>query len=287
MEQKHTPNETTNNYFINQELVEEMVRLNRQGRFITEGMGGVLPEQEDLSHVHDILDIACGPGEWAMRAAQEYPDKQVVGVDVSQRMIEYAAVQAEAYDIPAQFRVMDVLKPLDFPDASFDLVNTRTILAFMTPQRWHDLLLECMRVLRPGGVIRITEHETVITNNLAWEELIALCSQAFKVAGYTSSPDGRHCGVTIVLKQMLRQAGYINPQHRVHAIDFSAGTPAHDSVFEDWLLGVRLSIPFFLKTGLRDREEINELRERIAEAEKLEDFCGYWFLMTVWAQKSQ
>src|SRR5947209_13206679 len=103
--EKETSRQTSSGYFMNQELVEEMVRLNRQGRIFTEAMGGVLAEQQDLSAIHDILDLACGPGEWAMRVAREYPDKRVVGVDLSRRMIEYASVQAEANDINATFQI--------------------------------------------------------------------------------------------------------------------------------------------------------------------------------------
>ena len=43
--EKETSRQTSSGYFINQELIEEMVRLNRQGRIFTEAMGGVLAEQ--------------------------------------------------------------------------------------------------------------------------------------------------------------------------------------------------------------------------------------------------
>ncbi len=51
---------------------------------------------------------------------------------------------------------MNALKPLAFEDASFDLINMRFIAAFMHQEMWPKLFLECRRLLRPGGMLRIT-----------------------------------------------------------------------------------------------------------------------------------
>lgn len=88
----------TGDYFINQELVEEIVRLNRQAALVTQEMGGVLAEQAEPAVFNDVLDLACEPGEWAMQAARSFLHFQVVGVDKSRRMIAYAQAQAEAQE---------------------------------------------------------------------------------------------------------------------------------------------------------------------------------------------
>ena len=77
-------------YFADQEDMRELVRLLKQGQMLTETAGGVLPEQDDLRRFHDILDLACGPGEWVMALSKASPLLHIVGVDLSQRMIEYA-----------------------------------------------------------------------------------------------------------------------------------------------------------------------------------------------------
>jgi ubiquinone/menaquinone biosynthesis C-methylase UbiE len=274
-------------YFINQELVEEMVRLNRQGRLFTEAMGGVLAEQSDLSAVHAVLDLACGPGEWAMQVAREHPDMQVVGVDVSQRMIEYAAVQAQAQELAnVSFQVMDITQPLAFPDASFDLVSTRTILAFMKREAWLPLLKECARILRPGGILRTTEQETVLGNDPAFETYCSWWYQAFQQAGQAFSlPGQHHLGVTLELKRLLRQAGLRDPRHLAQALDFSTGAEAHVSTMEDFLSALKLGAPFLIRLGIATQEQISELRERLHALIGQEGFCGYWFFLTIWAQK--
>ncbi len=76
----------------------EKVRLIEQDRHFNQAMGGLLAEQAeaDLSTVHRVLDVACGPGGWALDLAQQYPDIQVVGVDIDEGMIEYANTMARA-----------------------------------------------------------------------------------------------------------------------------------------------------------------------------------------------
>jgi len=46
-----------------------MARLLLQGRLISQNMGSLLPEGIELEKVHDVLDMACGPGGWAIDVA--------------------------------------------------------------------------------------------------------------------------------------------------------------------------------------------------------------------------
>jgi SAM-dependent methyltransferase len=126
-----TRSETT--YLNDPESDAEMARLIKQGRVLTACMGGVFPEQRGhLNGIHDVLDIACGPGGWALEVASSYPHMQVTGCDISRAMIEYATLQASLQHLEnVRFEVLDATAPLPFADASFDLVNARTITIFM------------------------------------------------------------------------------------------------------------------------------------------------------------
>src|SRR5712692_6187491 len=139
--------QSENTYIIDAENAAEMARLMVQDRLLTKRMGGLFPERSDLFGIHDILDIACGPGGWVLDVARTYPTVQVVGVDISTIMVAYArALTATDQLTNARCRVMNVLKPLDFPDSSFDLVNARTISGFMPPAAWPALMQECLRI---------------------------------------------------------------------------------------------------------------------------------------------
>src|SRR6266567_3038266 len=133
---------------------EELLRLAEQDRLVTASMGGVLPEQAEPSAFRRVLDVACGSGGWVIEAAQTYPEMSLVGIDVNPRMIDYARAQAAAQHVDdrIELHVMDALGVLDFPDASFDLVNLRFALSFMrtVPGR-APLCPRKYRVNRPPG----------------------------------------------------------------------------------------------------------------------------------------
>src|SRR5438067_4375320 len=114
-----------------------MVRLIQQDAHYTKAMGGLLPEQSNLSTLHSVLDVGCGLGGWAFELAQKYPDIEVIGIDSNAHMINYANGQARAGGLNnAQFEVANALGPLDFPAGSFDLVNARFISGFMPVTAW-------------------------------------------------------------------------------------------------------------------------------------------------------
>jgi len=250
-------------------------------------MGGVLPEQTDLSGIHRVLDIACGPGGWVLDVAFEHPDIQVVGIDISQTMVEYARVRSKVQKLEnASFQVMNALKPLDFPDASFDLVNARTIAGFMLPASWPVLLQECMRITRPGGIIRLTETDDFGTSNSpALEKMTRMALRAGQLAGRTFNPEGRNAAVTPMLGRFLRKAGCKNIKKRAHVIDYSSGEEAHDGVYRDLMVALQLLQPFLTKIGFISQEELEQLYQQVLTELVSNDFCALWYLLTVWGQK--
>lgn len=277
-----------NTYFTNPENAAEMARLMKQSRFLTRNMGGLFADRFYLSHSHDILDVACGPGRWVLDVAITYPEIQVTGVDLSQLMVDYALAQAEEKGLQnAHFRVMDVLKPLDFPDNSFDFINTRLLFGFMPPAAWPKLMQECMRITRPGGMIRLNECEFGISNGSASEELSSMFARALHVSGQSFSPDGRHVGITPMLGRFLRDAGYQDIQNTLYTIDYSADTENHADGYQDLVVFHKLVQPLLVKTGVTTQEEAEHLYQQMLEELQSPDFCGIWYYLSVWGKKQK
>jgi SAM-dependent methyltransferase len=277
-----------NAYIIDAESSTELTRLTYQDRLVTNAMGGLFPERADLTGIHTVLDIACGPGDWTLEVAHTYYDHkvQVTGIDISQKTIEYARARAQSQWIEnVEFRVMDVTAPLDFPDASFDMVNARFVAGFLSAPAWPRFLAECMRILRPGGTLRLTEPEWGISISPATERLNVLCVQAMHLAGKTFTPDGRHIGITLVLDRFLRTAGCINVQQRAHAVNFAYGTVAHDPWTENLIIAFQLLKPFLLKTKVTTEEEFARLFQEAQIEMYSPDFADTMYMMTVWGQK--
>ncbi len=266
---------------------ETMTWLLNADKILTNGMGGTLAERPDFSEITAILDLGCGPGGWVLEVAREHPDIKVSGIDISQSMIQFAQAQALSRGYGnAGFTVMDVKQPLLFEDASFDLVNERTLFGVMAPGEWPQLLAECKRILRPGGIIRLTELELPVTTSPALNELWDIGARAFYKSGRSFSVDGRHIGITPVLKRLLRDAGFQDVKYQGYVLDISAGTADFEGFFRNFVYVMQLVKPFLLRAeGLTSEQEYDRLYQQMQAEMLASDFCGLWTYVTAWGEK--
>jgi len=278
------PPKDENVYFNDPESGAEMARLLTQDRLITRGVGGLFSERSDLSGIHRILDVACGPGGWALEVAFTYPETEVVGLDVSRAMIDYARAQARIQGLDnAEFVVMDIQKPLDFFNESFDLVNARFI-NFLPAAAWPKLMQEFKRITRPGGTIRLTESEWwYYTNSPALENLNAMIIRALKLQGESFSQ--RFTGVLPMLGRFLLDAGCAIVHYKSHVIDYSVGTEAHEGFRRDAAVVFKLFQPFIVRMGVATQEEVDQLYDRMQMEMLREDFRGLMLPLTAWGEK--
>ncbi len=280
------PPQDESSYFIDPELAAETARLMYQDRLVTEAMGGVLAEQPAQLRFARVLDIGCGPGGWAIDFARRYQEASVIGIDTSETTVKYARAQAKVQLLDnVEFEVMDATKPLQFDDAEFDLINARFIFAFMSVAGWPRLISECVRIARPGGIIRLTEFDVYgITNSPAYEQITAWGSRAFKITGQSFSADGRNVCLTPMLGPLLRQAGCTNVRHMAHAIDFSAGMQAHQAMYQNTMMVFKLMQPFLLKTDMATQAELDRVYQQALVEMHEDSFCGMWSFLTIWGE---
>ena len=89
-----------------------------------------------------VLDLGCRYGA----LTRAYLDgNEVVGVDVDREAL------AEAAKLGIETRWADVEEPLEFPDASFDVVVVGELLEHLRDPG--SAVAEAQRVLRPGGTL--------------------------------------------------------------------------------------------------------------------------------------
>lgn len=280
------PSSRDNTYILGHTYAEQ-VRLVEQDRHFTQGMGGLLPEQTDLSAIHRVLDVACGPGGWALELAQERPRIQVVGIDIDAGMIDYAIEQARASGLDnASFRVMNALDPLDFPDAFFDLVNARFMVGFLPTTTWPQIIQEFLRITRKGGIIRLTESEWGgTTTSASYERSLSFTIRAMQRVGQSFSPDGRHVGITPMIRRFLQDAGCLNIQEQAHALDFSVGTAAHQDIMQDLWIAQKLLQPFHMGVAGATQQDVDQIYQKIPVEMLSDEFCGILYLLTVWGER--
>jgi ubiquinone/menaquinone biosynthesis C-methylase UbiE len=273
-------------YLSDAENAAEMARLMVQDRLLTQEMGRLVPEPIDLSQVHQVLDIGCGPGGWLLDLVAHSPHIQGVGIDISHLMVEYAMNLATSQGLSnVQFRVMDATQPLQFADNTFDLVNGRILMGFLLTHQWSSLLQECYRITKPGGMVCLTEGEWGFTNSPALDTLSGFAALSFSRAGHSFSPHGRTFGTAAVLPLLLRQANYRNIQQRAYAIDFSAGRATHENNVQNLLIVYKLLQPLFVQMQLASQEELQSLYAHMEEEIQTEHFCGMDYFSTVFGYK--
>lgn len=279
------PSSNENTYILGHSGAEK-ARLIEQDRHFTRGMGGLLPELPDLSGIEHVLDVACGPGGWALELAQTYPHMQVVGIDIDKGMIDYANAQARASELDnASFRVMNAIEPLDLADEAFDLVNARFMAGFLPRAAWSAVLQEFMRIVRRGGIIRLTETEWRGCTCAAHEQSQVLVMHAIQRAGQLFSPDDRHVGITPMIRHLLSNAGCSNIREVAYALDFSVGTDIHMEMYQDFWVAQKLLQPFLLGMGVATQQELDDIYQRVPVEMLSDDFYGILYLLTVLGEK--
>jgi ubiquinone/menaquinone biosynthesis C-methylase UbiE len=271
-----------NTYILDAESVAEMSRLVSLDSMTTKGMGNLLAALPTLSEKAHVLDIACGPGGWALDMAFTHSEMEVTGVDISHTMIAYANARASTQNIHnVSFGTMDVTKALDFSDHSFDLVNGRLMSSFLHRDVWPGLLQECQRILRPGGILVITETDYGgITNSSAFDQLNTLLFSSMYRLGYGFAPLGTTLCITPMLERLFSQAGYKHLQHQAHAVNFSTDSEAWADFYRNTEIVFDGALP--LLEHMESTKNIAVLYQRMLAEMQEKQFCGMWYLLSVW-----
>lgn len=131
----------------------------------------------------DVLDIGCGTGRLLLGWHLEDPARNLVGVDVDGELIGW---NRENLPGVARWETSGIAPPLDFPDASFDLVQLVSVLTHLPLALQRDWIVEVRRLLRPGGSALITLHGPTY-DRLVLEETDR---DAFRRTGYVEVRGG-------------------------------------------------------------------------------------------------
>src|SRR3984957_11326759 len=98
-----------------------------------------------------MLDVGCGVGSFhpLLRGMVG----RLCGIDVSTASI----AQARADNTDVDYRDFDGVN-FPFPDAGFDLVTAISVMHHVSLTGWAPFVSEMCRVVRPGGIVCIIEH---------------------------------------------------------------------------------------------------------------------------------
>ena len=97
------------------------------------------------------VDIGCGVGVTDRHLAGRF--KSLIGVDIFEGVLEAAAAANPQVD----YRLYDG-QTLPCADGSVDVAFAISVLHHVPPLQWRGFAAEMARVLRPGGIAAIFEH---------------------------------------------------------------------------------------------------------------------------------
>jgi ubiquinone/menaquinone biosynthesis C-methylase UbiE len=279
---------SSNTYIFDPDSAPELARLINQDRAVTKAMGGPLSGVLDPSTLRNILDLGCGPGGWVLDVAFALPDAEVEGFDSSHKMVNYAHARAISQQLQnASFEVVDITHPFDLPNNSYDLVNARFLVGVLKREVWPFFLDECHRVLRPGGLLRLTEAvEFGQTTSASLNQLLILTRYALYQLGYGFT-DEQGLNVLPMLLSYYKLHHYQNIEVRASAIHYSSDTEAWTDMFYNLNIIHQQMKPVLLKLGLINESLFDTLFQEATIAMQQSSFCGIVHITSVIGQKPE
>lgn len=278
--------EQPNTYFVQDKSnQDEIERIISQGKMFTREMGGTLPEQSLPLASRSALDVACGTGGWLIELAKSYPAlTSLVGIDISDRMLDVARAQAKEARVAdrVMFQTMDALGRLAFDDSTFDLVNLRFGVSFVRKWDWPKLFAEMARVLRSGGALRITDSHHIESNSDALNQLWQVGAGAALAAGNALGPEPD--ALTSYLAELMRASSFQDVSRTRYRIKYRPGTAAGGAFIEDMERLFQVALPFYRKwTQVPDNYQ--DVYQRMLDDMHHKDFEATWPIETVRATK--
>ncbi|KAI0044029.1 proliferation-associated protein 1 [Auriscalpium vulgare] len=110
----------------------------------------------------NILALGSGFRTWSVEAAQAWPKCNIIGHSVLYDCPDFSSLfKSKHVDGRVTFHTRDIVSGLDYPDDTFDLVRVSYCSLSLAEKEWHIIIKEIHRVLKPGGVLEVTEDDLI------------------------------------------------------------------------------------------------------------------------------
>ncbi|KAL1994832.1 hypothetical protein VTN49DRAFT_1019 [Thermomyces lanuginosus] len=153
-----------------------------------------------------VIDLATGTGIWAIDFADEHPQAEVIGCDLS-------PIQPTLVPPNVKFLVDDIESEWAYERNSFDFIHARSLA--ISIRDFGKLIKQCYRSTKPGGWVEFQDwngypySEDGSLDGTALQRYFDNVYGAFEEAGYDARPG-------VKLEEWFKEAGFVN----IHAEKF-------------------------------------------------------------------
>ncbi|KAF4416537.1 Secondary metabolism regulator LAE1 [Colletotrichum fructicola] len=123
------------------DLQHHLFRLTFNGRLAN------APSLHEGSKVGRVLDLGCGTGLWAIELADEHPEAEIIGVDLS-------PIQPEFIPANVMFEIDDIEEGWTW-SKPFDYIHSRMMNSNIGD--WDEFVAQAYDNLNPGGWLELNE----------------------------------------------------------------------------------------------------------------------------------
>ncbi|MBA3956819.1 MAG: methyltransferase domain-containing protein [Parachlamydiaceae bacterium] len=132
-------------FYTNEEYEECLNQLDRIGRYLG-GNKATLKTLHNLPKPHSILDVGCGGGHFTIELAKQFPDAQVVGIDISQEAITFARKKLQHANVGNVLFEVPPSNQLSYSPNSFDIVTSSLVCHHMDDDQLINFLKNSYQV---------------------------------------------------------------------------------------------------------------------------------------------
>jgi SAM-dependent methyltransferase len=190
-------------------LYDEAAREQVPQAAVSASLGcGVPTAVADLHDGETVLDLGSGAGADVLISARRVgPTGKVIGLDMTEEMLELARVNADQAGVDNVEFVKGYLEAIPLDDSTVDVVISNCVINLAADKR--KVIAEAARVLRPGG--RFAVSDVIADPDMDAATKADMSAWTGCVAGALTEPEFRAALTAAGLQQIE-----ISETHRVH-----------------------------------------------------------------------
>ncbi|KAL9549034.1 hypothetical protein MBANPS3_005398 [Mucor bainieri] len=204
---------------------DEMNRLNKQHLVLkyTLQSNFQAPLQEKLEQGITVLDSGCGPAGWLFDMAEDFPNSQFHGIDIT------STFPHDTKPSNCEFTIANITEKIPYPDNYFDYIHQRLLILGLTNANWDFALKELLRVLKPGGYIELHEPDLQDLNNMG-----PLLKQLQYTMSNMLQTRGMPPKISNELQDRAAKAGFVDAQLQITPLKLNHGGQAGKMLWDDY-----------------------------------------------------